>query len=108
MFTKLTGVKREMQEVREQLEGDVANLTFVNGLLVSLRAKMLEAVRTGQDKVLVLRWKGQNLNPAELSTNKRLLYEACIYEGFDITLEPEMKHRGCIESVSMYVLLKER
>ncbi len=107
MFTKLTGVKREMKEEREVLEGNMPNPAYVNQVLVMVHQKALEAVRTGRDKVLVLRWAGDNMNPAQLSANKRLIYEACIYEGFSVTLEPEFKHRGCVEFVSMYIVLSE-
>ena len=99
MFTKLTGVKRELKEEREQLESNIENLTYVNQVLVGVRQKALEAARTCRDKVLVLRWAGNDMNPAMLSINKRLIYEACIYEGFSVTLEPEFKQSGRVEFV---------
>lgn len=106
MFTRLSGLIREIKSERELMQSDVANLDYVNAVLIDLRKKVIDAVRVGEKKILILRWEGENLNPAQLSVNRRLIYEAFMYEGFEVTLVPQLKQRGKIEFISMFILLR--
>ena len=106
MSNPLHGITTEIETERKLLtDRNTESPNFVNEVLCSIRRKILEAVRTGESKVLALRWRGQDLNPCNLSANARRIYEGCVMAGLSVTLEPEFKHRAHIEFVRMYVLL---